>query len=140
MVPEVKDLNYESRLANIGIQSLEDRRSRGDLIQFFKIYKKTTSVNLHSLSFTGHNTLGVGPASSIRRSSHHINKQICSNSRRNQFFTNRIANNLNELPESIINSPTINSFKNRLDKFKEQQSSNTSTIAVRSVWSHYSGL
>ena len=57
LVPEVKDLNYESRLANIGIQSLEDRRSRGDLIQFFKIYKKTTSVNLHSLSFTSHNTL-----------------------------------------------------------------------------------
>ena len=131
LVPEVRDLNYESRLANIGITTLESRRERGDLIQCFKIYKKITPVSLHGFRNLGQNYLGEGPAASIRRSSHHITKQICSNSRRNNFFTNRIANAWNELPDSIVNSVTINRFKNKLDKFKDQQSNQVSTIAVQ---------
>ena len=39
LVPELRHLNYESRLANLGLTTLEVRRERYDLIQFFKILK-----------------------------------------------------------------------------------------------------
>ena len=34
-------------------------------------------------------------------------------------FTSRIANDWNSLPEDIVESPTINTFKNRLDMYFE---------------------
>ena len=35
---------------------------------------------------------------------------------RKHNFRNRVANTWNNLPQDIVNSPTLNTFKNRLDK------------------------
>ena len=40
LVPELRHLNHKSRLANFGFTSLEVRRDRGDLIQFFQNFKR----------------------------------------------------------------------------------------------------
>ena len=40
---------------------------------------------------------------------------------RKHFFTNRIINIWNSLPNIIVTSASINSFKNRLDKFWANQ-------------------
>ena len=45
LVPELKNLNHESRLASLGLITLEVRRERGDLIQIFKILKGYNTVN-----------------------------------------------------------------------------------------------
>ena len=37
MIPELRDLRYESRLLQCGLITLETRRLRGDQIQVFKI-------------------------------------------------------------------------------------------------------
>ena len=37
------------------------------------------------------------------------------------YFTNRIVNTWNSLPEEIVNAPSISSLKNRLDKFWQNQ-------------------
>ena len=39
MVPELRDLEYEHRLKEMGLLMLQDRRERGDLIMTFKIVK-----------------------------------------------------------------------------------------------------
>ena len=36
---------------------------------------------------------------------------------RKYFFTNRIVNVWNSLPDTVVMSETVNQFKNRLDKF-----------------------
>ena len=36
---------------------------------------------------------------------------------RHQFFSNRVVNNWNSLPEDIVHSGNVNIFKARLDKF-----------------------
>ena len=37
MIPELRDLSYESRLLQCGLTTLETRRLRGDQIEVFKI-------------------------------------------------------------------------------------------------------
>ena len=37
MIPELRDLSYESRLLQYGLTTLETRRLRGDQIEVFKI-------------------------------------------------------------------------------------------------------
>jgi hypothetical protein len=37
LVPVIRDLSYAERLLNLGLTSLEDRRTRGDMIQMFII-------------------------------------------------------------------------------------------------------
>ena len=52
LVPQLRHLSYESRLANLGLTSLEARRSRGDLIQYFKFFKGYNLVNWYFGSVT----------------------------------------------------------------------------------------
>jgi len=39
MVPGMKDLPYEDRLAQLGLWTLEERRHRADLLEIFRMYK-----------------------------------------------------------------------------------------------------
>ena len=122
LVPHLRNQSYQSRLAETGLTTLEERRSRGDLIQFFKIYKNISLASLHGLDSikTRSLTMGDGPASSVRRSSHRITKQLCTNRARSDFLTNRVADTWNQVPESVvINSVSLNDFKNKLNKLKE---------------------
>jgi len=41
----------------------------------------------------------------------------CMSEKRKNFFTLRVVKSWNELPEEVVCSPSINSFKNRLDAF-----------------------
>ena len=40
LVPSIRELPYEERLSKTGLQSLEKRRVRGDLIQYFKMHRR----------------------------------------------------------------------------------------------------
>jgi len=40
---------------------------------------------------------------------------------RKYFFTNRIVNACNSLPDTVVMSETVNQFKNKLDKFWSNQ-------------------
>ena len=39
MIPELRDLSYESRLLRCGLTTLETRRLRGDQIEVYKLIK-----------------------------------------------------------------------------------------------------
>ena len=45
-----------------------------------------------------------------------ITKKACKSRQYAHFFTNRIVNQWNSLPEQVVRAETINSFKNRLHK------------------------
>ena len=40
LIPELKDLPYETRIAKLNLTTLEDRRKRGDLIETFRIFNQ----------------------------------------------------------------------------------------------------
>ena len=46
MIPELRDLSYESRLLQCGLTTLETRRLRGDQIEVFKIVNSYEDVQM----------------------------------------------------------------------------------------------
>ena len=66
LVPSIRNKSYEDRLKSLGLTSLEDRRIRGDLIQFFKFQKNLNMIEwFHPIAQTP-SSLASGPAGSTR--------------------------------------------------------------------------
>ena len=119
LVPCLRTLSYEERLKRLGLSTLVDRRIRGDMIQYFKCVKGINTVNWFNPNNIANSVGLIGPAGNIRGNKHRINRQFIKNfPQRDHFFTNRIVPYWNELPEEVINSRTVNSFKKKYDKYK----------------------
>ena len=105
------------KLKIIGIPSLSHRRLRGGLIQYFKILKGFNKVNWVRLPTSAPSLSSTGPASAIRGHSSRLERQIVRNcTPRHEFLVNRIVSVWNSLPQSVIETRTVNSFKAALDK------------------------
>ena len=105
----LKDLDYEQRLKTLKLPSLEYRRIRGDLIEIYKmvtgLYDKETTWTL----FT------VMPQSNTRGHPYKLVKPYVKTAKFAHFFTNRIINIWNDLPDRVVLAGTVNSYKNRID-------------------------
>ena len=111
IVPSIKGLPYDKRLIALNLTSLETRRLRGDLIQYFKLDRGINMINWHKP-----NPQIPALSQSLRGNHHKIRRQKTNNClQREHFFTNRIVLYWNDLPESVIESASVNQFKNRLD-------------------------
>ena len=113
IVPELSELPYEERLAQLGLPSLEARRERGDLIEVFNILKGFENIDRTTFF---HLASEIGP-NITRGSSLKLNKPRWPTTKRNKFFDTRVINKWNELPEWVVSSETINTFKNNLDRY-----------------------
>ena len=115
MLPGMKDMSYEERLKELKLPTLKFRRLRGDLIETFKILQ-----NIYDKRVTG-GMFELCENTITRGHSLKIVKQRCRRDIRKYFYTNRVIDVWNSLPEEIVRSKTVNSFKNRIDKhFKNQ--------------------
>ena len=110
MVKGLKKLPYETRLKKLGLYSLERRRLRGDLIETFKILTGKERVNCSKFFELADVTSG------LRGHSLKLFKPRCHTTIRQNFFSSRIVNEWNKLPQEVIDAPSINAFKNRLDR------------------------
>ena len=90
--------------------SLEQRRVRRDLIQTYKLLKGFDRVNYNRF-FT------LNAANRTRGHSLKLSKSISRLDFRRNFFSQRVVNSWNKLPQSVIDADSVNTFKNRLDKF-----------------------
>jgi ribonuclease P/MRP protein subunit RPP40 len=107
----LKGLSYEKRCEKLCLPTLEDRRLRGDMIQMYKVLNGLDAIKWH-------NPQEFVEESITRGHNKRIRKQIVKRANvRYQFFTNRITNNWNKLPQETIDSKNINLFKNSFDKF-----------------------
>ena len=108
MITEVKELSYEDRLRALHLPSLLHRRRRGDMICTYKIM--TGKVNIDKDDFFKASKL------TTRGHKFKIFKQHGKKLPRIQSFSHRIVNCWNKLTPEVVNAPTTNSFKNKLDE------------------------
>ena len=108
MIVSLKNVPYEKRLNYLRLTTLETRRTRGDLIQVFKILKGFVDVDCTNL-FTLSNT-------NLRGHSLKLYKPSVRLDCRKYFFTNRVVDEWNKLTEDIVSCNSVNSFKNKLDQ------------------------
>ena len=55
MIPDLKDLPYEQRLAKTKLWSLENRHTRADLIEVYKIFHGLSTVRFSTFFELSHN-------------------------------------------------------------------------------------
>ena len=101
-------LSYLQRLQRIGLETLESRRLKTDLIIMFKILN-----NLVGVDFNDFFSLSI--VTKTRGHRFKLNKPLCSVNARSFSFSCRRINCWNSLPEQLINSESIALFKSRLD-------------------------
>ena len=93
--------------------SLEIRRERGDLIEFYKVTKGFEEIIWQEKPRI--RLPDIGPK--LRKSNIYREKASSTTKTvREEFFLNRVIPNWNKLPGSVRYAPNVNSFKNGIDK------------------------
>ena len=104
--------NYDNRLHLLGLDTLEVRRIKTDLIFIFKII--TGHVDLTYTDFFQFNE--VVQNYTLRRHKFYLKKpKLPKSSIASNFFTYRTIDIWNKLPSTIVNSQTLLDFKSKLN-------------------------
>ena len=109
LVPEVKEFEYEQRLEKLKLPSLVYRRLRGDLIETYKVTHNLYNIDPESYFKMNRDTR-------TRGHKYKILKQSARLEVRKHYFGLRIVDIWNNLPDAVVEAPSINAFKNRVDK------------------------
>ena len=104
-------MSYLERLRALNLSTLEERRERGDLIETYKILTWKEKVPRDKFFSLNQN---ITRGNSMKLYKPRLNKSVLQ---RVNFFSIRIINAWNRLPDHVISAQTTNMFKNRLDKY-----------------------
>jgi len=105
----LEHLSYEERLGELGLFSLKKRRLRGDLINTYKYLKRVSQEY-------GAKLFSVVPSDKTRGNGHKLKHEKFHLNMRKNFFTLRVTEHSNRLLRGVVESPSLEIFKTRLDK------------------------
>ena len=117
MIPELRELPYEERLSSLNLFSLDRRRTRGDLIETFRILKGMS--DLGNVEMFQKNT-----DDRLRGHEWKLVKPRANTTMRANFFSHRVVNHWNNLPASVVASTSVRTFKLNLDAHWEVEQAN----------------
>ncbi len=101
-------ISYKERLVRLKLYSLEERRTRGDLIETYKLINGIEDVDYReffSKAVTGN----------LRGNMDKLFKRNVKTDTRKFFYSNRVIEDWNRLPDMVISAENTTVFKKRLD-------------------------
>ena len=113
LVSGTKNRSYSEQFnkLKLNLYSLERRRLRGDLIEMYKIITGKEGISRQQFFQQARDCYGLRG---------HSLKLFVNRSRldcRKYFFSRRLVGEWNRLPQQVVDAPSVNAFKNRLDRF-----------------------
>jgi len=120
LIPELSKKSYSDRLKTLKLPTLKYRRYRGDMLELFKIikgrpiYDPACVTHLDFMKLTDNSIRTRGNKFKL------VQRQ-CHYDLRKYNFTNRVIPIWNSLSNHVVSAETVNTFKNRLDKFWSDQ-------------------
>ena len=117
-LPTLSKLSYEERLIQLKLPTLAYRRIRGDMIEVYKIMNEIYDKNVTTFLKTRVQSVD---RTSPRGHKYQLYIERVNKNIRKQNFSIRIIKIWNSLPREVAEAPSINSFKNRLDKYWSNQ-------------------
>ena len=89
----------------LNMDKLESRRTKADLLLYYKVFNDFTSVNINN---------SIKPYSSSRGHNKHLYHFYSRTEARKNFWANRIVRHWNNLESEIVNSKGVKEFKRKL--------------------------
>ena len=110
MIPELRELSYESHLLQCGLTTLEIKRLRGYQIEVFKIVNGYEDVDRNMFFKFKEGSRTRGHKAALVKEQYRLDIRKYS-------FSQRVINEWNELPNELFNASSVNMFKNRMDRY-----------------------
>ena len=124
MISDKRGETYEERLKSVGLTTLTERRTRGDMIETYKTlngFNRVEKTNWFQFRDSSSNratrsTVSITNNEQHERSNVLFKESVRLDTRKN-FFSVQVVDKWNQIPDKVKEQKSINSFKNEYDKW-----------------------